>query len=76
MEYKSLEFFLNKMVEENIEKYSPKRTDKEIEEMYLDWFNNFLSTERFREYYNLSIAEAENIIDRGREINHSKHEKL
>ena len=42
MEYKSLEFFLNKMVEENIEKYSPKRTDKEIEEMYLDWFNNYV----------------------------------
>ena len=69
MEYKSLEFFLNKMVEENIEKYSPKRTDKEIEEMYLDWFNNFLSTERFREYYNLCMSEAENIIDRGRELN-------
>ena len=72
MEYKSLEFFLNKMVEENIEKYSPKRTDKEIEEMYLDWFNNFLSTERFREYYNLGMSEAENIIDRGRELNWNK----
>ena len=46
-----------------------KYTDKEIEEMYLDWFNNFISTERFREYYSLSISEAENIIDRGREIN-------
>tara|TARA_R110001583_G_scaffold165876_2_gene318635 strand:- start:376 stop:534 length:159 start_codon:yes stop_codon:yes gene_type:complete len=51
-------------------------TDERTEYLYLDWFNNFLSTERFREYYNLSIAEAENIIDRGREINHSKHEKL
>lgn len=46
-----------------------KYTDKEIEEMYLDWFNNFISTERFREYYNLGMSEAENIIDRGREIN-------
>ena len=42
---------------------------KTVEEMYLDWFNNFLSTEKFREYYNLSMAEAENVIDQGRKIN-------
>ena len=42
---------------------------KTAEEMYLDWFNNFLSTEKFREYYNLSMAEAENFIDQGRKIN-------
>ena len=72
MNKESLESFLMKMVEENIEKYSPKRTDKEIEEMYLDWFNNFLSTERFREYYNLGMSEAENIIDRGRKLNWNK----
>jgi len=39
------------------------------EEMYLDWFNNFLSIEKFKEYYNLSMAEAENVIDQGRKIN-------
>ena len=38
-------------------------------EMYLDWFNNFLSIEKFKEYYNLSMAEAENVIDQGRKIN-------
>ena len=43
--------------------------NKTTEEMYLDWFNNFLSTEKFREYYNLSMAEAENVIDQGRKIN-------
>lgn len=43
--------------------------NKTTEEMYLDWFNNFLSTEKFREYYNLSMTEAENVIDQGREIN-------
>ena len=36
------------------------RSSQEVEDMYLDWFNNFLSTERFREYYGLSMAEAEN----------------
>ena len=39
------------------------RSNKEIEDMYLDWFNNSLSTEKFREYYGLGMAEAENIID-------------
>jgi hypothetical protein len=39
------------------------------EEMYLDWFNNFLSIEKFKEYYNLSMVEAENVIDQGRKIN-------
>ena len=48
------------------------KTKEVYEEMYLDWFNNFLSTDRFREYYNLSMAEAENIIDEGRKINHKR----
>jgi hypothetical protein len=48
------------------------RTKQMYEEMYLDWFNNFISTERFREYYGLSMAEAENIIDVGRKINHER----
>ena len=48
------------------------RSNQEVEDMYLDWFNNFLSTERFREYYNLGMAEAENIIDQGRKINHKR----
>ena len=46
--------------------------NKTTEEMYLDWFSNFLSTEKFREYYNLSMAEAENVIDQGRKINHKR----
>jgi len=48
------------------------KTKEVYEEMYLDWFNNFLSTDKFREYYNLSMAEAENIIDEGRKINHQR----
>jgi len=48
------------------------RSNQEVEDIYLDWFNNFLSTERFREYYGLSMAEAENIIDQGRKINHKR----
>ena len=38
--------------------------------MYLDYFNNFLSIERFAEYYNLSVTDADEIIKQGRTINH------
>jgi len=42
------------------------------EEMYLDYFNNFISTQRFSEYYDLSMDEAKTIIIVGRKINHEK----
>ena len=48
------------------------RTKQMYEEMYLDWFNDFISTSRFAEYYDLSMAEAENVIDVGRKINHER----
>ena len=47
-------------------------TPKQKESMYLDWFNNFLSTERFRDHYELNLSQAENIIDEGRKLNHRK----
>lgn len=72
MKKESLESFLMKMVEDNIKKYSPKRTDKQVSEMYLDWFYNFESTSKFSDAYDLSMSEAENIIDRGRELNWNK----
>ena len=44
-------------------------TNTQIEAMYLDWFNNFLSCQAWRDYYNLGMAEGENILDLGRELN-------
>tara|TARA_R110002126_G_scaffold230095_1_gene374945 strand:+ start:149 stop:463 length:315 start_codon:yes stop_codon:yes gene_type:complete len=44
-------------------------TTYSIEVMYLDWFNNFLSCEAWREHYDLTIAEGENILDMGRQLN-------
>lgn len=41
---------------------------KKIHEMYLDWWNNFLSVERFAEYYNISEQRANRIIIAGRYI--------
>lgn len=37
-------------------------------EMYLDWFNNFLTVERFAEYYEINVEQAQQIINLGREI--------
>jgi hypothetical protein len=72
MKKESLESFLMKMVENNIKKYSPKRTDKQVSEMYLDWFYNYESTSKFSDAYDLGMSETENIIDRGRELNWNK----
>lgn len=35
-------------------------------ELYLDWFNNFLTVERFAEYYGMTQEHAEEIILTGR----------
>ena len=50
-------------------------TNAQIEAMYLDWFNNFLSCDAWRQHYHLTIAEGENILDVGRQLNHiRKHD--
>ena len=49
-------------------------TNEEVHEMYLDWFNNFLSTGRFAEHYDLSMTEVENVLDRGRKIQEELNE--
>ena len=33
-------------------------TKMTLEEIYLDWVNNFLTTQRFAEYYGLKIEDA------------------
>ena len=45
---------------------------KKIEKMYIDWFNNFVTLERFASYYNITIEKAERVIKIGRKINHRK----
>ena len=50
-------------------------TDEQAEAMYLDWFNNFLSCDAWRQHYQLGMAEGENILDRGRTLNHKRHEQ-
>jgi hypothetical protein len=41
---------------------------KTNEEMYLDWFNNFLTIERFAEYYSMSVGQAKSFLEKQRSI--------
>ena len=42
--------------------------DEYLDFIFMDWFNNFLSVERFAEYYGLEIEQAEKVINVGRKI--------
>jgi hypothetical protein len=44
----------------------------DYEKLYLDYFNNFLTVERFAEYYELDVITAQNVINEGRKINHAR----
>lgn len=39
--------------------------------LYLSYVNDFLTVERFAEYYGINVIEANLIIDKGREINNN-----
>ena len=41
-----------------------------LELFYLDFFNNYLSVEKFAEFYGISEDKAVTLIDMGRIINH------
>lgn len=42
---------------------------KKLINMFLDWKNNFLTVGRFAEYYSLTIDKANEVINKGRELN-------
>jgi len=46
---------------------------EQLKAFYIDWFNNFLTMERFAEYYNLSVIQAKALVDFGREIYKEDH---
>jgi hypothetical protein len=45
-----------------------KQIKDKIHAMYLDWCNNFITVSRFAEYYSVSEAKANRIIEVGRTI--------
>lgn len=42
-------------------------------DLYLDWFNNYLTVELFAEHNGLTVEQAQRLIDLGRDIHESKH---
>ena len=52
-----------------------KYTNDQLEAMYLDWFNNYISTETFMQRYNLSVVECENVLDEGRKLNQARSDQ-
>jgi len=46
-----------------------------VEEMYLDYFNNFLTVDVFAEYYGITRSNAQAVIKEGRKQNHQKENK-
>ena len=45
-----------------------------IETLYLDWFNNFLTVDRFAEYYGMPVDKAHKVIRIGRYLNQRRAE--
>ena len=43
---------------------------KYLNDVYLDWYIDFLTVDGFASYYDLPLAVAERAIDKGREINY------
>tara|TARA_R110000787_G_scaffold126186_2_gene237418 strand:+ start:1547 stop:1690 length:144 start_codon:yes stop_codon:yes gene_type:complete len=43
-----------------------------MERLYLDWVNNFLTVKSFAEYYDLTVKEANETIDLGREVHEGR----
>ena len=48
------------------------KADKYLQSIFLDWFNNYLTYEKFAEHYEISITRAEELIKETRTI----HERL
>jgi len=50
-----------------------KHTQKAL--IYLDWVNNFLSVEGFASYYNITVTQANKLIEEGRIIHENSAKK-
>ena len=47
----------------------------ELANLYLDYLNDFLTIERFAEYYDLSVTQATTLINLGREYHEERATK-
>ena len=49
-----------------------KQTKERCEQIYLDYFNNFITTDKVAEYYNETPKRMRRIIKIGRTLNHKR----
>lgn len=49
-----------------------KMNKENIERLFLEWFNNFLTVSYFAEYHGFTIEKSERIINIGRRLNHRR----
>ena len=47
-------------------------SNQQVESMYLDYFNNYLTIDKFAEHNQMSWFSAKSIINRGKLINHNR----
>ena len=69
---------LNILYEEAKTPFKETEDQKEVQKLinlFLDWKNNFLTVGRFAEYYSLTVDKANELIDKGRELNEQRAEK-
>lgn len=48
-------------------------TREQLVNVYLDWYNNFLSIEGYASYYGLTIDEADRLINLARMVSNTPH---
>ena len=68
---------LNKLYEEAKNPLKETEDQKEVQKlinMFLDWKNNFLTIGKFAEYYSLTIDKANELINKGKELNEHRSE--
>jgi hypothetical protein len=52
-----------------------KNTRENLENLFIDYWSNFLTVDRFAEHYQLTIDQARSIISRGRVIFYSNNDQ-
>lgn len=47
----------------------PEHNVELLENLYLDYFNNFLTVEKFAEHHSMTVEQADEVIELGRAVN-------
>ena len=55
-----------------LKKTEDQEEAQKLVNMFLDWKNNFLTVGKFAEYYSLTVEKANELIDKGRNLNEQR----